>query len=584
MRISSVTLPIAVMILSTVWPAGFARGALIAAYNPDTLTATSTPTNITSMTDLSGNGNTLTGGLFPTLYGPATAGDNPTFGVRNYANYAPSVGAGEGLITNSLYSGAAARTVVVVYATPSVAAPPGGTNGTVSGFNAGIAGESGTEVGGQWFAIESRNNNVTGDPYLVNVGPDVSSNQAPAVDRLTFAVATYDGTTESLYWAYGVNGSVASNSVLAALNTEANGFLVGEGLADFAHSGEQIGQILVFNTAFSAGLADTEISQLQTYYSLPEPSTFALTALGLIGLLVAWRRTPAFRHSIPPRKLARSLVIAVLICALSAGAARAGLIADFSADSLAGGPSPTALNSWTNLVGGGQNATTTNSGQAAPSVYGPGTAGYSALATAGAGHAYVSFNGDGLATNSALFSGGADRTVVVVYQNNAYPGGTVYGLAGESGPQAANGDWFMLQSRTDVVSGDPYLAGDNSDVSLGQNPVVGQLTFAVASYDGTNAGLSWAYGVTGVVSALSVAESYSTNNVPFTIGFDYGGEFANDKIAEVLVFNSALTTGQAQSEIQSLQQYYASNVPEPSTFALAGIALIGLLVARRRGK
>jgi hypothetical protein len=258
------------------------RAAVIGAWSPDDLTATAVATPITTMPDDSGHGNTLVGGIFPTLYGPATPGYNTVFGSRNYANYA---GGGAGLETlGSLYSGGQARTVIAVYDTPT--APS----------NAGIAGESQNAPsppgnGSNWFAIESRNNNVTGDPYLVEYGPDVSSNVAPAANRLTFAVATYDGAgTSTLTWAYGLTGSATSHSSSGAINTLATNFIIGENNADGAHDPVQVGVVVVLDSALTALQADAAIAQLQAYYTTPEPSSFVLALIGGAAAVFVYRR------------------------------------------------------------------------------------------------------------------------------------------------------------------------------------------------------------------------------------------------------------------------------------------------------
>ncbi len=158
-------------------------------------------------------------------------------------------------------------------------------------MNAGVAGESAAPGGGNWFTIESRANNVTGDPYLVNFGPDINSLTAPAANRLTFAVATYDGTTESLYWAYGVNGAHSASSVGASLNTVATNFVIGENYSDSAWTGVQIGKVLVYDNALTSTQANALITSLQQYYSpTPEPSSLVLLLIGGAGAMLVYRR------------------------------------------------------------------------------------------------------------------------------------------------------------------------------------------------------------------------------------------------------------------------------------------------------
>ncbi|MCE9557291.1 MAG: LamG domain-containing protein [Planctomycetes bacterium] len=71
-----------------------------------------------------------------------------------------------------------------------------------------------------------------------------------------------------------------------------------------------------------------------------------------------------------------------------------------------------------------------------------------------------------------------------------------------------------------------------------------------------------------------------TDNNPLTIGGRTSTSYSiTGMVDDVQVYDTALT----QSEIQALMQFEAAAVPEPSTFVLAGLGLIGLgLVAWRR--
>ena len=195
----------------------------------------------------------------------------------------------------------------------------------------------------------------------------------------------------------------------------------------------------------------------------------------------------------------------LLVSLLLGTAARADVIAYYNADSIAASSTPAIINTWTDLTGNGHNATSSFAGlnpvTQAPTIYGSNTAGYVAF---GNNHNYLDFNLQGLATSS-LFSGSSARTVVVAYEN-ATGSGSLNELAGES-QTAGNNSWFMVQARTSGVGGggDPYLAGYNNDLSTATAPVANRITFAVASYDGTNANLSWAYGTGGAVADTGLA-------------------------------------------------------------------------------
>ena len=525
--------------LTVIGLAGSAQGTLIGAWSPDDLTAGPAPTNITSMTDDSGHGNTLGGNAFPTLYGPNTVGYNTVFHGRQYANYDPSVGPGQGLITNNLYSGAGTRTVVTVYSTPSVAAPAGGTNGTVSGFNAGIAGEASVVSAGTWFGIEARDNNVTGSPYLVGDAADVNSGVAPAANVLTFAIATYDGTTENLYWAFGVNGTVASNSHTIAINTTSTGgFLVGENLVDNAHSGEQIGQILVFNTALSASAAAAEIAALQGYYNLPEPSTFVLAGFGLVGLLVAGRRGRQVRRALYQNRVVVVAMIALALLAPSAFATPVTIDADthtpvgVTASSFLPGP----------IFDRSPEHTIDNSGLTG-----------NAHATGSADGTMWTSNGNGL----GLFT--PDYAPSITFDLGRILNVSAMDIwnYNESGPGFPN---------------NPYLGAESVQVlagaTLGTLTNVGApVTFAEATGLATYTG--------DVMPLVMNAVQFIEFKILTTWeGATFGGTAGTSTDPGP---DGRFLTG--LSEVK-----FEATTPEPSTFILAGIGLVGLMVARRRRK
>ncbi len=303
MRNSLVVLFVVIAAFCTLWSASPASAGLTASYNPDTLTAGPTATPVTTLGDSSGNGNTLTSyGGTPLLYGLNTAGADAAFNGHNYISYS----GGSGLTTSplaanggALYTGGNDRSLATVYVTPVV-------NG---GMNAFVAGQAPAATAGEltsWYGIESRNNNVTGNPYVVTfgAGTDLSTNgnntvgnpgNPPVAGQLTFALATYNATlnggTESLYWAYGLHGAVGSISVSGiGLNTASYPFTVGS--SGDGNSPVEVGNVVVWKTAPDSAAAIGEIQSLQAYYAsaTPEPSSLVVWSLGLVGLLLAARR------------------------------------------------------------------------------------------------------------------------------------------------------------------------------------------------------------------------------------------------------------------------------------------------------
>jgi hypothetical protein len=271
---------------------------------------------------------------------------------------------------------------------------------------------------------------------------------------------------------------------------------------------------------------------------------------------------------------------------LSTTLSHAQLIDSYNADSLSLG----TVTSWTDETGT-ENATASSATVGGPS--GPYTLNSSGDPTAANsnsafnGHAYVNFGAaSGLVTTGSLFSGGADRSVAAVYTTPT-SNTAVNPIAGEVGP-GTPGEWFMLQARTSPA-GSPYLAGFADDNSgNGAPPVANQLTFALATYDGTTdtETVYWAYGLFGAVQSASTTASpaLNTSASPFDIGFDSSEPSVGDmQVGQVLVYENALSSTAAADEIGYLQDYYGA--PEPSTNALVGISLlVGVVFLRRRAQ
>ena len=267
--------------------------------------------------------------------------------------------------------------------------------------------------------------------------------------------------------------------------------------------------------------------------------------------------------------LETAVLIGLLATALTPNA-RADMIAWYRGDQAT--TNGTLVTSWTDQAtsDGQQNATDKDTPLRDPVYH---ASGFGTL-----DRAYLEFTGsDYLETASGFFSGVNPRTIAVAYRVDAAGTNKACTVAGQIDP--SNYKSFFMQSRGLSGPGSPYLAGWNSDLSSGIAPVAERITFAVGSYNGTTGLLTWAF-EDGTTSSVSDAKPWNTTSVAFRIGADTSAldRVMFGDIAEVRVYNTALTPAEHNALIQELQDYYY--VPEPGTSLL--LALGGLALIRRR--
>jgi hypothetical protein len=235
---------------------------------------------------------------FDTYTAPTVANTDAAFNGHQYVSFVSGGGSFQGLGTadNLGLTGTSNMSVAGVYATTSTPS------------DAGIAGLASINSGSffdRWFDLQDRTFIVTGDPYLAGYADDLNSGGSPSgeVGTLTFALATYSvsgsSATFTLYWAYGLTGTVQSTSAtLTTVDTTLANFELGYTAQDYnagAGSPIELGQGLAWDTALSSGVsgdATTEIHNLQSFYAaaVPEPSTCALVGISLLAGMVFLRR------------------------------------------------------------------------------------------------------------------------------------------------------------------------------------------------------------------------------------------------------------------------------------------------------
>lgn len=120
-----------------------------------------------------------------------------------------------------------------------------------------------------------------------------------------------------------------------------------------------------------------------------------------------------------------------------------------------------------------------------------------------------------------------------VYQPSNSSGTFNYSFFGQSGA-AATGGWTVLQSRTEIVTGDPYFAGFNADLGSGLTTPNTSQKLAWFHYTGTNGSL-YKNGTLIQSAAITLAANSAES---FYIGTSTASEFANGWVQEVISYTS----------------------------------------------
>lgn len=126
---------------------------------------------------------------------------------------------------------------------------------------------------------------------------------------------------------------------------------------------------------------------------------------------------------------------------------------------------------------------------------------------------FVKANSDKLACASSVLSGNNQKVMIAAYKNTS-TGTYSDACCGQSGT-LTNGGWFVIQTRTQAVTGDPYIAGYSADTQNNKSTPDGAWKIACGAYNG-----STLYTRKNGVEIDSVARTMSTNNTVFRLGHD----------------------------------------------------------------
>ncbi len=118
-----------------------------------------------------------------------------------------------------------------------------------------------------------------------------------------------------------------------------------------------------------------------------------------------------------------------------------------------------------------------------------------------------------LACANSTFSGSGAKFVMVAYKNTA-TGTYSCAAAGQSGT-ITTGGWFVVQARTEVVTGDPYIAGNGADTQNNKSSPDNLWKVATGAYNGTTL-----YTRKNGAEIDAVNRTMNTNNSVFRIGHD----------------------------------------------------------------
>ena len=203
------------------------------------------------------------------------------------------------------------------------------------------------------------------------------------------------------------------------------------------------------------------------------------------------------------------------------------------------------------------------------------------------GHTTVAFDSSDQRLFNTTLQLDGDLTIFIVAQNSTQDtGGSIHRaiLAPDNGPYRGDGNGYGLGYYADGSDGFNVSLGEGTGGTSEQNVnyyLEATEAFEVIAFRRDGPGLAELFRDGLLMDSSNQIDPVDGFNIGYLIGGDpsNAARFYQGQIAEILIYNRALT----DDEMLQVQDYLdAKYVPEPSTWALSILGLLGLAVWHRR--
>lgn len=142
---------------------------------------------------------------------------------------------------------------------------------------------------------------------------------------------------------------------------------------------------------------------------------------------------------------------------------------------------------------------------------------------------------DNLVYGSNLFTGAGERTILTVYKPNNSTGIFTYSQFGQSNTSPISGNWTVLQSRTEIVTGDPYFAGFSADLGNGLSTPNTSQKLAQFNYNGTT---GYLYKNNTLLTSGNITLNAASTGVIYIGASTAMNEYSDSNIQECIAWTS----------------------------------------------